>query len=79
MILLIAQSVVFALWVVLMVRTLVRLRVRAIAGPMPALTPTLPAWRDFLLLPAHRAERRLLAGVTLALFALSALHALRVS
>jgi hypothetical protein len=78
MILLAVQAAVFAVWGVLMFRTLFRLRRRAIesgAGPMPGVMPTLAAWGDFLTRPAHRGERRLLGAVTLALFALSGLHA----
>lgn len=78
MILLVVQGAVFALWCVLMFRTLFRLRRHAIAkgaGPIPGITPSLGAWRDFLTLPPFRAERRLLGAVTLLLLALSALHA----
>ena len=74
-------AVVFALWSFVMFRMLFRLRRHAIAqgaGPMPGLTPTLRAWRDFLTLPEFRSERRLLAALTLLLLALSALQA-RVS
>ncbi len=75
--LLAVQAAVFALWAFLMFRTLFRLRRRAVARSgrsVPGVGDTLEGWTAFLRLPDYRADRRLLAGVTLLMFALIALH-----
>jgi hypothetical protein len=67
------QGLVFAAWAVLMFRTLLRLRRRAVARtgrPFPGLSATFEGFGAFLTAPEFRTDRRLLGAVTLALFAL---------
>jgi hypothetical protein len=67
------QGVVFAAWAFLMLRTLFRLRRRAIrrSGRMfPGILDTLERYRALALLPDDRSDRRLLLASTLILFAL---------
>lgn len=76
--LLAVQAAVFGLWAVLMFRNLFRLRRRAIetsGRAFPGPVTTLIQFRDFLRLPEFRRDRRLLAAVTLLMFALIALNA----
>lgn len=67
------QGMVFALWVVVAFRTLLRLRARAVAGsggaPFPGLRVTLGAFAGFWRHPDHNTDRKALGAVSLALVA----------
>jgi hypothetical protein len=67
------QGMVFALWVVVAFRTLLRLRARAVAdsggAPFPGLRATLDAFGAFARHPDHSADRKALAAVSAALAA----------
>ena len=67
------QGLVFALWVVVAFRTLLRLRARAVAdsggAPFPGLRATLGAFAAFARHPDHGADRKALAAVSLGLVA----------
>ncbi len=66
------QAVVFAVWAWLALRSLFRLRARAVARsgrPFPGLSATLEAFGSWLRAPQFAPERRRLGLVTLLLFA----------
>ena len=70
------QGVAFAVWAVLMFRTLFRLRARAVARSgraVPGLSATLEAFGAFLHLPEYRDDRRALGAATGLMFVLIAL------
>lgn len=71
------QGVVFAVWTVLMFRTLFRLRARAVARSgqaVPGLSATLEAYSAFLRLPEYRSDRRVLGAATALMFVMIALN-----